>query len=176
MPFSPPIFRAGAAVSAGALTELSEQVGVLSSPRGVVGRSGEPGTALRPLAPGPGQPGALALGVECLDALVTGVRLDGALVDPATAPASYPEQITYDVVACAAPSVTLTGRLPAYGRPFRGRDARLLPAKLDSVCWILRRRRAVGSGGERRVEITSELWIAFGGEMGEVIAPRPCGR
>jgi hypothetical protein len=83
----------------------------------------------------------------------------------AGANSELPSDVRYTVRGIGQTGIVLVGVYPKYGRPVRGNEARIWPARVDDICYIVRRPTS-----ERKV--VGELMLLPGSE---VLAFRTCG-
>jgi hypothetical protein len=88
---------------------------------------------------------------------------------PTDAPPYWPSQVSYSYEGIGYPGVTGEQKKPDYGRPAREDDARIWPAALGSVHYVLRVPAADGEGG-----LESKFVMLSGGTDGEIVARRRC--
>lgn len=70
---------------------------------------------------------------------------------------ALPSNITYDVVAVGRGAATLSTITPVYGRPVKGDQARIIPAKVDDLCIILRGSDSEGTPKARLCILTEKV-------------------
>ena len=81
-------------------------------------------------------------------------------------PAYLPSTVTYRVKGIRRPGIDLAGLTPVFGRPVRMDEARIYPASIDTVCYIVRTPARAGTGGH-----DAELMLL---PDSEVVARRRC--
>lgn len=81
-------------------------------------------------------PGFTALTKIYIPALIVQVHRDDGLTGP-TNPV-WPDEVRYTARAIVRTGVQLDEATPVYGRPVRGREAKVYPAQEGQVCWIVR--------------------------------------
>lgn len=98
--------------------------------------------------------GAYASGFEGLPDVDPGTWLKAVITartpvtyDPALPP--WPEAVMYECVIVDV-GATVSMRLPVYGRPAIGREARIIPQNVGEICWVVRR---IDQEGEPVAEI-----------------------
>lgn len=78
----------------------------------------------------------------------------------------WPSNVRYDLIGIGRPGIVLTNQTPVFGRPVKGDEAKIWPAPVGTICYIVRSPAIDNSGA-----IVAQLVLLDGSE---VVARRMC--
>lgn len=107
--------------------------------------------------------GMYASGLEGLPSVDPGSWLKAVITartpvtyNPALPP--WPQDVMYECVIVDI-GATVSMRLPEYGRPAIGMEARIIPQNVGEVCWVVRRNTEEGEPVAEIAVLKERLWI-----------------